>query len=509
MFITNSTLQQALGNVYGTAFHLLKIWFALKHMGLSPDAPGIKIDTSNSTPSLDRLFSCGALDGRYYVPFAHTKRFLTMKHDAARSIIQTTIQRWGSSGSVVTCDPTEFLDIAAEGGTTLLVKTARRYPFGLGIGKSGFSLEDNSRVSIPLKSFAVWYGRKTDIPNEADPGDYLIATMLHELHMSFLEKELIFVDDKLEIKTTNSQLSDADIFSICNFFIEGVETPTVKVFTEEFVHYARRLSGMVSDLNAPSWLRTAPDKEVNDLLNDGAKSILMYGPPRTGKTRLINSIIKDSIKDSCIIQIHDGWGYDHLIEGFKPDSEGKWQWEDGPLKIAILGKKKFIILEEINRTCFSQSLGEVFSLIEDSYRGEDHGIILRSGHRLWISSDTVFLFTMNTIDKSTEEIDDALLGRISAVEFPPRAEYLNEMMTNNRIPENFREKISQLYAEIQGIYPLGHGYFAELSAPIDNQKVIRYYKARIRPVLMNFLGELKIQELSKVDNIVDEMFGMS
>lgn len=33
---------------------MLKIWLVLKHMGLEPGAPAVKIDTSNSTDSLKR-----------------------------------------------------------------------------------------------------------------------------------------------------------------------------------------------------------------------------------------------------------------------------------------------------------------------------------------------------------------------------------------------------------------------------------------------------------------------
>ena len=115
--------------------------------------------------------------------------------------------------------------------------------------------------------------------------------------------------------------------------------------------------------------------------------------------------------------------------------------------------------------------------------------------------------TMNTVDKSTEDVDDALLGRVAAVEFPPRPEDFNQMIAANGIQENIREKLSQLFVEILAIYPLGHGYFVGLSGEVSNVQVIKYYKSRVRPVLYNFLGELKQHELSKLDNLVDEMFG--
>ncbi|WP_243286900.1 AAA family ATPase [Geothrix terrae] len=472
-------------------------------------APSIRVDTSNSTESLKRLFSCGAADGRFFIPFAHTPRYLTMKHDASRSIIQSTIQRWASSGSVVTCDPTGFLDISSAEEEGLLVAPGRHYPLGLGIGESGFALNNESRVSIPIISFAVWFGRQTPIPVGQDPAIFLVEDMIRELGISPVEKEVVFVDDDIVIDTQSAPRTDDQLYKICAPFIDGSEKPTVKVFSEDFSHYNRRVNSMVSGLNMPAWMRSAPEQDVRALISLDAKSILLYGPPRTGKTRLIDSIIPRADESRCTIQIHDGWGYDHLVEGFKPDADGNWAWTDGPLKIAIESGKSTIVLEEINRTAISQALGEVFSLIEDNYRGEANGIVLRSGKKFSIPKETLFLLTMNTIDKSTEDIDDALLGRIAAVEFPPRPEDLVGMLTEKGMPEAIRSKLSQVFAEILTIYPLGHGYFAALSKNPENMEIIHYYKARIRPVLVNFLGDLKHQEVEKIDNLIDEMFATS
>jgi hypothetical protein len=507
IFVNAATLKLALQRMYGTAGHLLKIWFTLKHMGLSAGAPPVEVDTANSTPSLQRLFSCGAPDGSFYIPFAHTPRYLTMKHDASRSIIQTTIQRWASSGSVVTCDPTEFLDIVAGEGTKLRVSPGRRYPFGLGIGESGFALNDGTRVVIPITSFAVWYGRKSPIPKDTDPASFLVEQMLRELRISSAERAVIFVDDTLAVATQASPLTDAQIFAACEPFIGGQREPTAQVSEEEFSNYERRVRSMVSGLDLPVWLRTSPEAAVRELFAAGATAVLLYGPPRTGKTRVIDLIEPRDSKKRSTIQIHDGWGYDHLVEGFKPDEKGNWDWRTGPLKEAVETGKTCIVLEEINRTAISQALGEVFSLIEDTYRGEANGIVLRSGKKFSIPKNVVFLMTMNTVDKSTEEVDDALLGRVAAVEFPPRPEDLTEMLTANGVPPAVRERLGQFFAEVLRVYPLGHGYFAYLKGNVDNTQVVRYYKTRVRPVLVNFFGELKRQELAKIDNLMDELFG--
>jgi len=507
MYIDKATLGAALQELYGTAGHLLKIWFTLKHMGLSQEGNGVEIDTSNSTPSLERLYSFGAPDGSFYIPFAHTSRYLTMKHDASRSIIQTNIQRWASSGSVVTCDPTDFLNFKSETGVRIRVEPSRRYPFGLGKDQSGFALEDGARVAIPITAFAVWFGRKTSIPLKQEPSHFLRDTMLSELNISPSERELIFVDDELKISTRSTQLTNADIYASCAPFIEGDAQPTAELWREDFSEYARRVRGMVSSLNVPSWMRTSPEQELMDALKSGAKALLLYGPPRTGKTRAIDATIARDNPKRCSIQIHDGWGYDNLVQGFRPDEKGNWSWHSGPLKSAVESKKEFIVLEEINRTVISQAMGEVFSLIEEAYRGKAHSLTLRNGEPFWIPPEIVFLMTMNTVDKSTEEVDDALIGRVTAIEFSPRPEDLNAMLSANQVSEQVRQKLAQLFGEILSVYPLGHGYFAGLSGTANSNGIVTYYKARIRPVLVNFLGEIGRQDLAKIDNLVDELFG--
>jgi 5-methylcytosine-specific restriction enzyme B len=124
-YVTEETLSAALTELKGTADHLLKIWFALKEMGMSAGNP-VKIDTGNSTGALQRLFDYGDPEGAFYVPFAHTRRFLTMKGDACRSVVQTTLKRWAESQSVVTVDPTSYLDIEETADGSLKVQPVAR-----------------------------------------------------------------------------------------------------------------------------------------------------------------------------------------------------------------------------------------------------------------------------------------------------------------------------------------------------------------------------------------------
>ena len=405
MYVDKETLTRALQSLNGTADHMLKIWLTLKHMGLAVGALPVEIDTRNSAPSLQRLFSYGDPDSSFLIPFAHTVRYAKMQHDAARSIIQTTVRRWEASQSVVQCDPNGYLSFRSTPDSKVLVSCGRTYPLGLGFGPNGFARSDNSRVSIRIESFAVWYGRTTYIPDNLDSlqaSEFLINQMLSELNISPVEKEVIFVSDHsdhFEIGLSDTVISDDELFRLCAPFVNLYTRPEpkVSVFQEDFPRYTRRVRSMVPQLNSPEWLRSSPEDDFRALLDSGSKAILLYGPPRTGKTRLIDKIIPRSDPDRSTIQIHDGWAYDHLVEGFQPDADGNWDWCDGPLKSAIDAHKKFIVLEEINRTAITQALGEVFSLLEDAYRGEDNAIVLRSGTDFFIPPDIVFILTMNTI----------------------------------------------------------------------------------------------------------------
>lgn len=515
MYVDETTLQIAIQRLNGTALHFLENWLTFKLMGLAVDARPVEIDTGNSTEFLKRLFSCGDPNGSFFVPFSHTGRFAKMEHDASRSIIQTNAKRWAESGSVVTCDPTGYLDFRTAEGQKYLVSCGRRYPMGLGHGKNGFALHEDARVSLPLTSFAVWYGRVTMIPDLFDKdaaSEFLVERMLSELNISPEERELVFVEDYLGVSFSDEVLTDAQIYELCRPYMAERRQrpePTTTVVSEDERQYNRRVRSMVSNVNSPRWLRSNPDEDFRRLWESGVKAILLYGPPRTGKTRLIDQVIPRSSHERSTIQIHDGWTYDHLVEGFQPASNGDWYWKNGPLKDAIVKNKKYIVLEEINRTEITQALGEVFSLIEEGYRGPTNTVELRSGELFHIPEDVRFILTMNNVDKSTEEIDDALLGRIAAIEFGPRPESLIEMLTASGVAESLRSELSQLYSDILETYPLGHGYFAGIKPDAEAHAVIEHYKTRVRPVLVKHLGALKREEIQRIDNVVDDLFGQA
>jgi 5-methylcytosine-specific restriction protein B len=499
-YLDKATLQSALNDLRGTADHLLKIWLTLKHMGLEAGS-AVSIDTANSTPSLKELFDFGDRDGRFYIPFAHTKRYLTMAQDASRSIIQTNIRRWATSRSVVTVDPTNYLSITEDSGGQLKVATGRSYPEGLGFGKHGFALDEAARVRIPLRAFAIWLLRTAPLPAEGDLDEHLIDTLQATLRLTSAERQLIFVDDpEREVTTARTPLTADDIHRICQSIIDGAEI-TQNLVHQTHENYIVEVRSMTTpSFGRPNWLSTDPADLLKCALTDGAKAVLLYGPPRTGKTRFLEQLFES--KNGVKIQIHDGWGYDELVIGLKPTGNGGWDFKSGPLLTAIRRGVEFVILEEINRTDFAQAIGEVFSLVEEAYRGKEHSIRLQDGSDLSIPPDMVFCFTMNTLDRSTENIDDALFGRMAAIEFPPRVEMLSEMLERAGVPnaQNWRE----FFAAVQQYHPMGHGYFAPLSRDTDP---CAFYRTRIRPVLQKHLAGYRDDDLRTLDDKFDSMFG--
>ena len=87
---------------------------------------------------------------------------------------------------------------------------------------------------------------------------------------------------------------------------------------------------MTSVPSGPGWLRYSPEDMLRTLLDGGELAVVLYGPPRTGKTRAIDQWRPRDAPERETIQIHDGWGYDELMISFRPSADGTWAWTEGP-----------------------------------------------------------------------------------------------------------------------------------------------------------------------------------
>lgn len=506
-YIDGQTLSIAIGQLKGTANVFFRIWLVLKRMGFTKDRD-VEVTTVNCNQPLRELFWYGD-DETLFTPFTETPSDWKMKIDGGRSIIQTNVRQWADKTG--TKSP-PFLDVreknntagdSAAGSKPLIVHAQNNYPVGLGQGVNGFAVRDGFGVQIPKVALAVWIGRQVEIPADSDPSAFLVQQMYETLHISPAEARAIFVDRPIAITCSDRPLSDEQMKAVCDdapvTAVRNVAMPDTPEHNRERIQTVQTLNGR------QSWLNTDPRETLRATLEAGAKAILLYGPPRTGKTRAIDQLIARNDTSRVTIQIHDGWDYEQLVQGLFPKADNTFEYRLGALAKAVVNGKKFIVLEEINRTLISQSLGEVFSLIEDAYRGNQNAILLRDETPFFIPDEVVFIMTMNTIDKSTEDVDDALIGRFSCVEFPPRVEDLSAMLDAKRVEPEMLTLVCRLFNQIQQIYPLGHGYFANFGPETDP---ILYYKTRIRPVLANHLAGHEDEALHMVDNFVDEEFSI-
>jgi len=233
------------------------------------------------------------------------------------------------------------------------------------------------------------------------------------------------------------------------------------------------------------------------------KQIILYGPPGTSKTFLakgLANVIADTDNNIETVQFHPSYSYEDFIEGIFP------KIVNGSVEYRVVNKifKSFcnkaekepdkyyvIIIDEINRADLSKVFGELLSGLE--YRKQPI-TLLYSQEQFIIPENVVIIGTMNTLDKSTIDIDYALRRRFYFYNVKPDVSKLVSILKENNVQGDLISKVVSIFNKIQNVFPLGHAYFKDVK---EKEDLIQLWEHQLEPLLEEYFGEFEKDKFEK------------
>jgi 5-methylcytosine-specific restriction protein B len=176
------------------------------------------------------------------------------------------------------------------------------------------------------------------------------------------------------------------------------------------------------------------------------KNTILWGPPGTGKSRLVDLVFKElgeSLGLSQILQFHKDYSYQDFIFGYVPDKNG-FKAKIGALLQFINDMKDsdpksekthVLFIDEINRGHVASIFGELLYLLDD--QGKRSVTLPRMAgldginNLITLPKNLVIIGAMNSADRSTGIFDFALRRRFSFIYIAPDYDGLKEWLSKS------------------------------------------------------------------------------
>ena len=269
---------------------------------------------------------------------------------------------------------------------------------------------------------------------------------------------------------------------------------------------------------------------------------ILYGPPGTGKTygtvnhaiAIIDGTKTDDVTDEdrlrfpslkfkaaanrdgepegqiAMITFHQNYAYEDFVEGIRPkltgDNEGAQASGSASTDLAYelrhgifrrlceaAGKEPdqpfVLIIDEINRGNIPKIFGELITLIEPSKRlGKNDEVRVTlpySGHEFGVPDNLYIIGTMNTADRSIQQLDTALRRRFTFVEMMPDPD--NDLISEDIDGVDCRKLLRAMNERIALLldreHQIGHTYLLNVETM---EALAERFRNQIFPLLQEY-----------------------
>jgi 5-methylcytosine-specific restriction endonuclease McrBC GTP-binding regulatory subunit McrB len=193
--------------------------------------------------------------------------------------------------------------------------------------------------------------------------------------------------------------------------------------------------------------------------------------------------------------LHPSYTYEQFVEGLRPvvkdDGGIAFQRVDGiVLSLAQQmndGKRRILIIDEMNRANLPRVLGELMYLFE--YRDEQVALQYSPSFRL--PRELLFIGTMNTADRSIRSIDIALRRRFDIFECNPDRTILERYYAShtdsNRVPDLFGgfDRLNRaLTEELDRHHTIGQTFF--MADLMTKDRLAHVWRHKIGPLIEEY-----------------------